>query len=164
MPFLVVIQSAKLVKKILIAGIGNIFFGDDAFGCEVVKVLQNRQLPKNVKIIDFGIKTRDLAFELCGNYDLVILIDAVKMNRTNDLVDLIELTPNDFVNDFQPNSHEFKLDETLLFAKNLGANLPKIFLIGYEAQNFEFNSEKSPDFNQAVKEAVEKIEKFLEKL
>ena len=55
------------MKKVLVAGIGNIFFGDDAFGCEVIKLLQSKDLPQNIKVVDFGIRTRDLAYELCEN-------------------------------------------------------------------------------------------------
>ena len=152
------------MKKILIAGIGNIFFGDDAFGCEVVKELQKKQLPENIKTIDFGIKTRDLAFELCENYDLVVLIDAIKLGQTNDLITFIEIKPESFTEGFQINSHELKLEETLIFAQNLGAKFQKIILCGYEAKSFEFNAEQSPNFNQAVNEAVNKIEKLIEKI
>ena len=48
----------------LIAGIGNIFFGDDAFGCEVAQRLLQRELPPEVAVIDFGIRGFDLAFVL----------------------------------------------------------------------------------------------------
>ena len=45
--------------SILIAGIGNIFLGDDAFGCEVVKELSRRNWPENVRLVDFGIRGFD---------------------------------------------------------------------------------------------------------
>jgi hypothetical protein len=55
--------------KVLIAGIGNIFLGDDGFGCVVAERLARRPLPDWVQVIDFGIRGFDLAYALmdgCG--------------------------------------------------------------------------------------------------
>jgi hydrogenase maturation protease len=57
-------------KRILVAGIGNIFLGDDAFGCEVAERLLQRQLPAEVSVVDFGIRGFDLAFALLEDYEL----------------------------------------------------------------------------------------------
>jgi hydrogenase maturation protease len=64
-------------KRILIAGIGNIFFGDDAFGVEVIRHLLARPWPEGVVIKDFGIRGYDLACALQDGYDAVILVDAL---------------------------------------------------------------------------------------
>lgn len=61
---------------ILVAGIGNIFLGDDAFGVEVVRRLAPRPLPENVRVVDFGIRGFDLAYALMNGYELTILVDA----------------------------------------------------------------------------------------
>ena len=63
--------------KILIAGIGNIFMGDDGFGCAVAERLARRPLPDGVRVIDFGIRGLDLAYALMGGCGVTILIDAV---------------------------------------------------------------------------------------
>ena len=62
--------------NVLVAGIGNIFFGDDAFGCEVAAELTKRSWPDGVKIVDFGIRAYDLAYAIMDGYDATILIDA----------------------------------------------------------------------------------------
>ncbi len=64
------------MKRILVAGIGNIFFGDDAFGCEVANQLARRPLPDGVRVTDFGIRSYDLAYAIMDNYDATILVDA----------------------------------------------------------------------------------------
>ena len=64
--------------NILIAGIGNIFEGDDAFGCEVARALRRRALPDNVRVIDFGIRGLDLTYALLDKPDLTILLDATQ--------------------------------------------------------------------------------------
>lgn len=63
--------------KVLVAGIGNIFLGDDAFGVEVVNRLAQRRLPGNVCVVDFGIRSFDLAYALMEEWELVILVDAL---------------------------------------------------------------------------------------
>ena len=45
--------------RVLVAGIGNIFLGDDAFGVEVVNGLALRDLPENVCLADYGIRSYD---------------------------------------------------------------------------------------------------------
>ena len=62
--------------SILVAGIGNIFLGDDGFGCEVAQRLLERTWPDNVRVIDFGIRGFDLAYALLNGYDVTIFIDA----------------------------------------------------------------------------------------
>lgn len=62
--------------KMLVAGVGNIFFTDDAFGCEVVRRLADETLPEGVVVADFGIRGVHLAYELLDGYDTVIMVDA----------------------------------------------------------------------------------------
>jgi len=64
------------MSKVLVAGVGNIFFTDDAFGCEVVRRLADETLPEGVTVADFGIKGVHLAYELLDGYDTVIMVDA----------------------------------------------------------------------------------------
>ncbi len=62
--------------RVLVAGIGNIFLGDDAFGVEVAQRLMQLQWPEGVQVVDFGIRGYDLSFALMEEYDVFILIDA----------------------------------------------------------------------------------------
>ena len=62
--------------RILVAGIGNVFMGDDAFGVEVVSRLARSKLPAGVVVQDFGIRGMDLAYALAGN-DVAVFVDAV---------------------------------------------------------------------------------------
>ena len=63
--------------RVLVAGIGNIFLGDDGFGVEVAGRLAGRRRPRGVKVVDFGIRGVHLAYELLDGYDLPVLVDAV---------------------------------------------------------------------------------------
>jgi hydrogenase maturation protease len=62
--------------RTLVAGVGNIFFGDDGFGVEVARRLAERELPDGVTVADYGISGMHLAYDLSNGYDRAILIDA----------------------------------------------------------------------------------------
>ena len=64
------------MTRILIACVGNIFHGDDAFGVEVARQLRQTPLPAGVQAIDFGIRSYDLAFAIADGYDAVVFVDA----------------------------------------------------------------------------------------
>jgi len=76
--------------RILVAGIGNIFLGDDGFGVEVVRHLAERPQPEGVRVVDFGIRGFDLAYALMDGFDLAILVDATPRGRPPGTVYLIE--------------------------------------------------------------------------
>src|SRR5450432_2690318 len=78
-------------SPILVAGIGNIFLGDDAFGTEVVQALLRRgSLPPEVELVDFGIRGYDLAYALLDEHDTVVLVDAVPRGEPPGTVYVIE--------------------------------------------------------------------------
>ena len=77
--------------KILVAGIGNIFLGDDAFGSDVARRLQKMHWPAHVHVEDYGIRGYDLACALMET-SAAILIDAAPRGHAPGTVYLIEPT------------------------------------------------------------------------
>ena len=77
-------------KRVLVAGVGNIFLGDDGFGVEVVKRLAGRELPEGVEVKDFGIRGMDLAYALQDDYELVVFVDVTPRGEEPGTVYLIE--------------------------------------------------------------------------
>lgn len=63
--------------RILVAGIGNIFLGDDGFGSEVVRYVPVRQDDSGVRVVDYGIGGMHLAYDLLDDWDALVLVDAV---------------------------------------------------------------------------------------
>src|SRR5262249_20284120 len=63
--------------RILIAGIGNVYLGDDGFGVVVAERLRLRTLPEEVEVVDFGIRGIDLAYAL-QDCDAAVLVDTVR--------------------------------------------------------------------------------------
>ncbi|MEV0387033.1 hydrogenase maturation protease [Nonomuraea sp. NPDC050643] len=62
--------------RVLVAGIGNVFLGDDGFGVEVARHLAAADRLPGVDVVDFGIRGMDLAYALQREYDAAILVDA----------------------------------------------------------------------------------------
>ena len=83
-------QCARRSPAILIAGIGNIFLGDDGFGVEVARRMLARPQPDAVRVVDFGIRGFDLAYALQDGYETTILIDAFPHGQTPGTVSVIE--------------------------------------------------------------------------
>jgi len=78
------------MKPVLIAGIGNIFHGDDGFGVSVAQHLACSALPADVDVVDFGIRGLDLAFALTGGYRFVVLVDKVQRGEAPGTLYVIE--------------------------------------------------------------------------
>jgi hydrogenase maturation protease len=78
------------MKKILIAGIGNVFLGDDGFGVEVIRRLAGRRLPDGAVAIDFGIRGIDLTYALMDGYDAAVLVDVAMRGEPPGTLYVIE--------------------------------------------------------------------------
>jgi hydrogenase maturation protease len=123
--------------KILVAGIGNIFQGDDAFGCEVVKILASRALPDHVVLFDYGIRSLDLTYALLDNPDLVILIDATRQGCAPGTLYTIEPELDDrgadgMMQNEALETHGMDLVQVLYAARAMGAKPGRILLVGCE--------------------------------
>lgn len=78
------------MKAILVAGVGNIFNGDDAFGVEVVRRLAQRKLPDGVRAIDFGIRGIDLTYALLDGYGALVLVDTAQRGELPGTISIVE--------------------------------------------------------------------------
>ncbi|MFE7093110.1 hydrogenase maturation protease [Streptomyces erythrochromogenes] len=76
--------------KVLVAGIGNVFLGDDGFGVEAVRALSEHPLPEGVEAVDFGVRGVHLAYQLLDGYDTLVLVDATARGGAPGTLYLIE--------------------------------------------------------------------------
>lgn len=139
--------------KALVAGFGNIFFQDDAYGSEVARLLLTQPLPDDVHVTDFGIRGMHVAFEMLGGYDLVIFVDAVPRGGAPGTLYVIE--PTAASKGDAPDAHAMELDNVLalyeLLARDLEpAKRPKIVIIGCEP----FSTDDGMGLSDAVSQAV----------
>jgi hydrogenase maturation protease len=155
-------------KRILVAGIGNIFLADDGFGVEVVKRLAERELPENVEVRDFGIKGMDLAYALMEDYETVIFVDAVPRGEKPGTVYLIEPEIEE-EGDAAIDTHGMDPVKVIRFARALGAKPVRTLVVGCEPQviltgeNYDdMLMELSEPVQAAVDEAVKLVESLVE--
>jgi hydrogenase maturation protease len=122
------------MKYILVAGIGNIFFGDDAFGCEVAAQLLHRPLPEEARVIDFGIRSYDLAYATMDGPDVTIFIDATPRGQPPGTLYLIEPDQNtlDSISDEVVNAHNMNPVRGLQLIRSLGGQPGRLYLVGCE--------------------------------
>jgi hydrogenase maturation protease len=160
--------SAALQARILIAGIGNIFLGDDGFGVEVAKRLSARELPAGIRVVDFGIRGFDLAYALQDGYETTILVDACPHGQTPGTISLIEpdLGKLDEPQQGIIETHGMNPLNVLRMAASMGGGLGKILLIGCEPATLGGEEGKmglSAPVEAAVDEAVRMIVSLAEK-
>jgi hydrogenase maturation protease len=153
--------------RILVAGVGNIFLGDDGFGVEVVRQLScHREFPAGVNVVDFGIRGYDLAFALMDEYDHVILIDACPWGKTPGDVFVIE---PDIEQESDPatfDAHDMHPVHVLRLARAQGATLKNVLIVGCEPVTLgppEGQMGLSPDVEAAVVQAATVVELLIAK-
>jgi len=121
--------------RILVAGIGNVFLGDDAFGVETVQQLaRDAGLPEEIRVRDFGIRSYDLAYEIADGYEAVILVDAVPRGEAPGTLFLIEPDARE-LGELPPaaiNAHALSPVRVLQMAHSLARDLGRIYLVGCE--------------------------------
>jgi hydrogenase maturation protease len=156
---------------ILIAGVGNVFFGDDAFGVEVARRLAEQSLPDCVRVVDFGIRGLDLTYALLDGADLTIMVDAVPRGGKPGTLYVIEPTLNRLSGDAASESlietHSLDPVKVLKLAVALGAEIKRLILVGCEPAT-GLNAEEMRDglsepVQAAVDDAVELISSLVQR-
>jgi hydrogenase maturation protease len=150
--------------KVLVACIGNIFLGDDAFGVEVAKELANVELPTNAVVKDYGIRSYDLAYALMEEWELVILVDAVP--RGGEPGTLYTIQPDELQDaENPPDAHSMNPVNALQLAQAMGAKIGRLLVVGCEPDTIDADENGrmglSAPVQQALPEAVRMIEKLI---
>lgn len=144
-----------MTPRILVAGIGNIFLGDDGFGCEVVRRLATEKIPPGVRVVDYGIRGLDLAYALLEPYDAVIFVDAIARGDVPGTIYLLEPSGNARTN-MPLDPHSMDPLHLMAMARSLGEIPARIFIVGCEPQDFGDELEGSMELSAAVAGSVRK--------
>jgi hydrogenase maturation protease len=157
-------------KRVLVAGVGNIFLGDDGFGVEVVRRLAERALPEGVEVKDFGIRGMDLAYALQEDYEVVVFVDAVPRSEEPGTVYLIEpeIEENGEVS---LDTHGMDPVKVIKLSRALGAEPIRTLVVGCEplvvlsGEDYDdMSMELSEPVQAAVGEAVKLVESLVEEI
>jgi len=146
------------LPRILVAGVGNIFLGDDAFGVEVVRRLASGPLPPGTVVRDFGVRGFDLACALQDGYDAVVLVDATRRGGPAGSLYVIEpqcgptSATSAHTEALQP--HALTPAEVFRLVQAMGGRLPPLRLVGCEPATFGADREGEVGLSEPVREAV----------
>jgi hydrogenase maturation protease len=158
-------------KKILIAGLGNIFLADDGFGVEVAGRLAKRSFPPGVRVADFGIRGFDLAYALMEGYETTILVDAYPGEGQPGTLFVIEPELSELNSGgaqqgfFEP--HGMNPITVLRMAASMGGELKRILLVGCVPATLgpeEGQMGLSESVGTAVDEAVKLVDSLVTRI
>lgn len=159
------------MTSILVACVGNIFNGDDAFGVEVAQRLARTKLPNGVRVIDFGIRGIDLTYALMDGYDAIILVDAAQRGEAPGAVSIVEperVEANDTDSEeLSLSPHELDPAKVLRLASALGGTCQRVLLVACEPLSLggeEGAMGLSEPVAAAVGVAAETVEELIDKM
>ncbi len=152
-----------MTARILVAGIGNIFLSDDAFGVEVAQRLSGRPLPDGVRVEDYGIRGMHLAYDLLEGYDALVLVDAVPMGEPPGTLAVIEPEPappsslegEGGVPREVVDAHTMSPHLVLATLAHLGGSVDRIVIVGCQPGHLDEGIGLSPAVRGAVTPAVD---------
>ncbi len=147
------------MTRTLVAGIGNIFLGDDGFGVEVARRLALAPLPDGVEVFDAGIRGLHLAYRLAGGYDLFVAVDASVRGRAPGTLYVIE---PDEATPATADAHGMNLESVLSMARTLGGEVARVVVVGCEPAELGERIGLSHAVERAVDEAVARIRAMVE--
>jgi hydrogenase maturation protease len=157
-------------RRVLVAGVGNIFLGDDGFGVEVVRRLAERELPEGVEVADFGIRGMDLAYALQDDYEVVVFVDAIPRGEEPGTVYLLEPEIEDD-GEVALDTHGMDPVKVIKLSRALGAGPTRTLVVGCEPQVVvsgedydDMLMELSEPVRAAVEEAVKLVVSLVEEI
>jgi hydrogenase maturation protease len=144
--------------RILVAGLGNMFCSDDAFGCTVLEHLAQRSLPDGVEVQDFGIRGIHLAYQLLDPYDLVVLVDVMQRGGPPGTVYVVDAEPNPEPGpEVSMDAHDLGPDAVLAMVPRLGGTLGPVVVVGCEPADLGTGIGLSPAVQDAVETAAQLV-------
>jgi hydrogenase maturation protease len=151
------------MTRTLIAGIGNVFLGDDGFGPEVARRLAAEALPPHVDVVDAGIAGLHLAYRLLDGYELLIAVDIVARGEPPGTMYLLEPRLDDDDGDAAaPDAQSVYLPSVLAMARAMGGGPRRALVVGCEPAELEERMGLSAAVAAAVEPAVRRVRRLAE--
>ncbi|HWM85380.1 MAG TPA: hydrogenase maturation protease [Kofleriaceae bacterium] len=149
--------------RILVAGVGNIFLGDDGFGVEVARRLAGEELPPGASVCDFGIRGLHLAYQLLDGVDTLILIDALERGEPPGTLYIFEPDPAPASAEVLFDAHGADPASVLAMVRQLGGSLGRAIVVGCEPGEIVERIGLSEPVELAVDEAVQLVRRLVTK-
>ena len=152
------------MARVLVACVGNIFKGDDGFGVEVAASLARRTVPDEVRVVDFGIRSVHLVYELLDGYDVLVLVDTVgQQHGPPGTLFVIEpdLPPRAPDDDLLPEAmldpHDLAPAGAMSLVPTLGGHVDRIVVVGCQPGTLEDGIGLSDEVADAVERAADLV-------
>ncbi len=161
-----------MTSRVLVAGVGNIFLGDDGFGVEVARRLAFTEWPAGVRIADYGISGMHLAYDLADGYETTILIDAAPRGGPPGTLTVLEVGP-----EHRPglaagadgplrgsqmfDAHGMQPEVVFGVLDMLGAQAGRILVVGCEPASLEHGIGLSEPVAAAVEAAIRLVTRLV---
>jgi len=149
--------------RTLVAGVGNIFLRDDAFGVEVVRRLAGHPVPPGVEIRDFGIRGVHLVYDLLSGCDLFVLVDAAARGEAPGTVSVLEVEvpePGAMASPVM-DAHDLTPDAIFALLATLGGRPGRSLLVACEPADVSAGMGLSEPVQEAVPHAVRTVAEIL---
>jgi hydrogenase maturation protease len=161
--------SPEFEKQILVAGVGNAWLQDDAFGAECARRLEARGVPRGVTVMDFGTGGLDLAYELMRGYDALVLLDASRQGGEPGTLYVLEPSMEELSGPIEDgdviNPHAMDPQTVLRFVGAIGGFSGKVVVIGCEPGEVDdVGLGLTPPVEAAVERALRLVGETLEEL
>lgn len=152
------------------AGVGNIFLGDDAFGVEVAARMAGTPLPEGVELVDFGIRGVHLAYQLLDGYDVLVLIDAAPRGQPPGTVSLLEVDQSEIEDAAAAiqggesplvDAHGLEPGAILKMLGSLGGRVSRVLVVACEPESVAEGLGLSDPVTAAIPRAIALVEKVM---
>ena len=146
--------------RVLVAGLGNIFLGDDGFGVEVARRLAEMRLPEHVRVLDVGTRALHLAYEVRdGGYDALILVDAVSRGGRPGALYVLEPDSAEGAAVVSPpaGGHALLGHDVLGLVRQLGGDVRRVRIVACEPSRIGPDAGLSSPVEAALDGAVELV-------
>ena len=162
-------MTPELVKQVLVAGVGNAWLRDDAFGAECARRLAARGVPEGVTVMDFGTGGLDLAYELMRGYDALVLLDASRQGGSPGTLYVLEPELADYGGPIEDgeviNPHGMDPHTVLRFVNAFGGFSGKVVVIGCEPGEVDdVGLGLTPPVEAAVERALKMVRETIDEL
>ncbi|MDX6685816.1 MAG: hydrogenase maturation protease [Baekduia sp.] len=162
-------MTPELEKQILVAGVGNAWLQDDAFGGECARRLEARGVPSGVTVMDFGTGGLDLAYEIMRGYDALVLLDASRQGQKPGTLYVLEPSIEDMAGSIEDgdviNPHGMDPQTVLRFVSAIGGFSGRVVVIGCEPGEVdEVGLGLTPEVDDVIERAVALVRETLEDL
>jgi hydrogenase maturation protease len=124
------------MTRVLVAGIGNIFFRDDGFGPAVATAIHasGQRLPDGVAVVDYGIRGMHLTFDLLDGVQALVIVDAIpstgpQADRAPGSISVLHVAAED-LGTAEFDAHGMQPVSVLASLASMGAALPPTHVVG----------------------------------